>query len=33
VPSNPNDAKGLVISANEDPDPVIFAWRCTGIPA
>ena len=24
VPSNPNDAKGLLISAIEDPDPVIF---------
>ena len=24
VPSNPHDAKGLLISANEDPDPVIF---------
>ena len=24
VPSNPNDAKGLLIAAIEDPDPVIF---------
>jgi 2-oxoisovalerate dehydrogenase E1 component beta subunit len=24
VPSNPSDAKGLLISAIEDPDPVIF---------
>jgi 2-oxoisovalerate dehydrogenase E1 component beta subunit len=24
MPSNPNDAKGLLISAIEDPDPVIF---------
>src|SRR5690606_28149240 len=24
VPSNPRDAKGLLISAIEDPDPVIF---------
>jgi pyruvate/2-oxoglutarate/acetoin dehydrogenase E1 component len=27
VPSNPNDAKGLLISAIEDPDPVIFLSR------
>ena len=24
VPSNPHDAKGLLIAAIEDPDPVIF---------
>ena len=24
VPSNPRDAKGLLIAAIEDPDPVIF---------